>query len=216
MASTEPAIDMLFSVPDLPKLVFSWLDSSSLALAAWVCTKWRDTAREVRGEGKRFQLVLADLVPCTTVLAWAAENIMKLPPKLRCELCEMAASKGALATLQWARNNGCDWGNNTCTWAAENGHLEVLQWARKNDCPWNAWTCANAALGGHLELLQWAREQGCPWSEWTCTYAAEGGHLDVLQWARMNGCPWKKFACWLAAKGHNHATVEAWIEGQPD
>ncbi len=212
----NPAIEILFSISDIPKLLFSWLDRSSLALAACVSKSWCTVAREVRGEEKKFSLVIADLVPYTRVLEWVDANIAKLPSRLQGELCEMAASKGALATLQWARNNGCDWGNNTCTRAAENGHLEVLQWARKNDCPWNAWTCACAAEGGHLKVLQWARDNGCNWDITTCTWAAESGHLEVLQWARKNGCPWNKYACWRSAKEYNHATVEAWIEEQPE
>ena len=72
-----------------------------------------------------------------------------------------AAKNGNLEVLQWARQNGCKWGPNTCVYAAENGHLEVLQWARQNGCEWNSDTCAYAALNGHLEVLQWARQNGC-------------------------------------------------------
>ena len=42
----------------------------------------------------------------------------------------------------------------TCTMAALGGHFEVLQWARENGCPWNEETCSNAALGGYLEVIQ--------------------------------------------------------------
>ncbi|EEH50899.1 uncharacterized protein MICPUCDRAFT_54935 [Micromonas pusilla CCMP1545] len=46
--------------------------------------------------------------------------------------------------------------------AAERGHLEMLQWARANGAPWDERTCAKAARGGHLEMLQWAKAMGCP------------------------------------------------------
>ena len=69
----------------------------------------------------------------------------------------------------------------------------MLQWARQNGCPWDEDTCAQAAEGGHLEVLQWARQNGCPWDEYTCAEAAGGGHLEVLQWARQNGCPWDEY-----------------------
>lgn len=121
--------DLLFSVPDLPPLLFSWLDSSSLALAACVCRGWRDTARKVRGSNKLlFRLALADLVSDASLLAWVAANLNKkrIPTTLQAEVCDMAARKGALATLQWAR---------------------------KNNCPWAAWTCAFAARGGHREKI---------------------------------------------------------------
>ena len=118
--------------------------------------------------------------------------------------------------LQWARQNGCPWDEDTCASAAEGGHLEVLQWARQNGCPWDetpvhrqqkeaTWRCSNgparmaapgmrlpvpsAAEGGHLEVLQWAHQNGCPWDEQTCAEAARGGHLEVLQWARAEWLP---------------------------
>ena len=37
--------------------------------------------------------------------------------------------------LQWAREKGCEWDEETCEYAAEGGHLEVLRWARANGCP---------------------------------------------------------------------------------
>lgn len=48
--------------------------------------------------------------------------------------------------------------------AAGNGYLKILQWARENGCPWDEDTCSFAALNGHLEVLQWARANGCPWN----------------------------------------------------
>ena len=60
--------------------------------------------------------------------------------------------------LQWARENGCPWDEETCSEAASGGHLETLKWARENGCPWNIEAVrANAAWGGHLEMLEWLR-----------------------------------------------------------
>ena len=50
--------------------------------------------------------------------------------------------------------------------------LECLKYARENGCDWNEETCDDAALNGHLECLKYAREHGCPWNEETCTHAA--------------------------------------------
>ena len=41
------------------------------------------------------------------------------------KICETAARHGALASLQWARANGCAWSVATCTAAAHRGHLPV-------------------------------------------------------------------------------------------
>jgi hypothetical protein len=133
--------------------------------------------------------------------------------------CATAARHGALASLQWARANGCDWNEYTCSSAAEGGHLAVLQWARANGCEWNSdrpngceWnsdTCSQAAGGGHLVVLQWARANGCEWDVDTCNEAAAGGHLVVLQWARANGCDWVEHTCERAAEG-GHLAVLQW------
>ena len=50
------------------------------------------------------------------------------------KICESAARYGALASLQWARANSCDWSLGTCGKAVRGGQLEVLQWARVNGC----------------------------------------------------------------------------------
>ena len=124
-------------------------------------------------------------------------------------ICETAAQHGALASLQWARANNCNWDAGTCEAAAWGGHTAVLQWARANGCDWNEQTCAKAANGGHLGLLQWARANGCEWDANTCSNAAKGGHLAVLQWARANGCEWDVDTCIAAAIG-GHVAVLQW------
>jgi len=89
--------------------------------------------------------------------------------------------------LGFAKANGCP-----CYYAARGGHLETLQWAREQGCQWDAWTCYDADFGGHLEVLQWARQHGCPWTAGTSYATAAGGHLAMLQWAREHGFPWNE------------------------
>ena len=92
-------------------------------------------------------------------------------------LCRSIAENGVLATLQWARAQGCDWGVGTCSGAAKGGHFETLKWLNVSGCPWDASTCCRAVEGGHLAVLQWLRARGCPWNAWTCSSAAERGDL---------------------------------------
>jgi len=215
----RPDFDILFLVPDLPPLIFSRLDPSSLGLAACVCRGWRDTARKVRGNNnQRFRLILTDLVAHAPLLAWIAANLneKQLPATLRSKMCALAAKRGALAALQWAQGYGCEWDELACVWAAEGGNLAVLQWAKKNAYPLGRNVCAIAALNGHLEVLQWARKNGCDWDRWTCTNAAEGGHLVVLRWARENGCAWNKADCLIVTTNHGNKEVAAWIASQPE
>ena len=73
--------------------------------------------------------------------------------------------------------------------AAERGDLECLKYAREHGCPWSEETTLSAALGGHLECLKYAHENGCRWDEGTTRAAAANGHLECLVYARDNGCP---------------------------
>ena len=47
--------------------------------------------------------------------------------------------------LQWVRENGCQWDQDTCFAAVAEGHGDVLRWAREHGCPWNAWSRDRAA-----------------------------------------------------------------------
>ena len=62
----------------------------------------------------------------------------------------------------------------------------MLQWAREQGCPWDEETCAGAASGGHLKVLQWLREQGCPWDKEECLYIAHMRKRDTMaNWIRI-------------------------------
>ena len=65
--------------------------------------------------------------------------------------------------------------------------MKVLQWARENGCNWDEETCANAAFNGDLEILKWARENGCEWDKDLCIQAAErNNHVEVVEWIKNN------------------------------
>ena len=72
--------------------------------------------------------------------------------------------------LQFARQNGCEWGPNTRSAAAEHGNLSILKWLHQQGCPWDCWTNVYAAVNDHLEVLKWAGQQQppCPW--WSYRY----------------------------------------------
>ena len=150
-------------------------------------------------------------------LAWARGLDRPWPEPRRgwrpAKICETAARHGALASVQWARANGCDWDNSTCCSAAEGGHLAVLQWLRANGCDWSAGTCTAAARGGHLAVLQWARANGCDWNPNACRVAAKGGHLATLKWLRANGCDWDRAACLKVVP--EGSETRQWIQAQP-
>jgi hypothetical protein len=170
--------------------------------------------------GARVRTRDAAVVATVGRLAWA-RGLDRSWPGTRtswypASICETAARHGALASLQWARANGCDWTMNTCREAAEAGHLAVLQWAQANGCDWNADTCMMAVARGHLAVLQWAQANGCDCDEAVRSrsqpfyWAAEGGQLTVLQWLRANGWDWDEDTC-TGAAGGGRLDVLQWL-----
>ena len=148
--------------------------------ASLTCRALREACRV---SGRAMRTPIEDMYATPALCAWARATLVGLPWD-----CKYAAAH--LATLQWAREHGCPWDENTCQFAASGGHLDVLKWAPEHGCPFRKWwMCDSAAKEGHLAVLQWARENGCWWTKSTCAAAAGGGHLAVLQWAREHGCP---------------------------
>ena len=111
--------------------------------------------------------------------------------------CRVAASRGHLPCLAYAREHGAVWGEMTVAYAARAGHLECLRYAhehtgyaqdpRRRGWEMDDWTCGYAAAGGHLECLRYAHENGCPFAAFTCEVAAGGGHAACLRYAVLNG-----------------------------
>ena len=151
-------------------------------------------------------------------------------------ICSVAAKKGHLQCIIWARKNGYPWDTWTCDTAAYHEHLDCLMWARKNGCPWDTdllkeavfhkqlkilvWIskneiwhhllCSIAAEFGYLDILILMRRNRCKWDKWTCAGTSGNGHLDCLMWARKNGCPWDEYTCSLAAReGHLQCLIWA-------
>jgi hypothetical protein len=141
--STNPnsfAVTMAFfyppSEPPLPFLppecwadILGLVDRADEFHLAMVCADWRWNLRrdrEKRGE-----------------MEWDAWDT-----------CTRAAGEGSLRLLQWARECGCPWDEDTCAVA----HRAI--WMCWSGCLWDEDACIFAALGG-LEVLQRARGKGC-------------------------------------------------------
>lgn len=52
-----------------------------------------------------------------------------------------------------------------CYIAAQAGHLHIIQWARENGCEWNDETCKVAVESGHWDIARWCIDNGCACSE---------------------------------------------------
>jgi hypothetical protein len=74
-----------------------------------------------------------------------------------------------------------------CSLAAKKGHLHILQWARQNNCPWDEKTCLLAAESGRLDVVQWIIENGCDWFPLEILInAVQMGHWHIAKWLLEN------------------------------
>jgi hypothetical protein len=118
--------------------------------------------------------------------------------------CKVAAARGHLSVLQFARKHGQDMSENfypnICSAAARHGQLNILMWVRNNNLLWDSDICAQATSGGHLQVLQWLTEQGCPWNSNMSLVATQaaclsyprspaGTRLAVLEWVLQKTHP---------------------------
>jgi len=53
----------------------------------------------------------------------------------------------------------------TCYTAAQAGHLHIIQWARENGCEWDDETCKAAVESGHWDIARWCIDNGCECSK---------------------------------------------------
>ncbi len=228
--ASSPGFEVLYAVTDVLRLIFGQLDSTSLALAANVCQKWRIICRAHVPHG-RFQLYAPAIIQWPELTEWALVTAKIVPSESTGRLCERAATMGALQSLRWLRSHRFPWDSRTCaTAAAQNGHLGTLRWvfehAVNEDADKNSLFYVldglyeEAARGGHLDVLKWMFKMFRPTTTVVsfgliCWGAANQGHMAVLMWvADIQG---KAFArsisrvqcCYGAANG-GHLSVLVW------
>ena len=70
-------------------------------------------------------------------------------------LANKAINFGCLNILRYSKTKHIP--QNVCSLAAKKGHLHILCWAKSFGYSWDEETCSAAAFAGHLEILQWLR-----------------------------------------------------------
>lgn len=97
---------------------------------------------------------------------------------------EWAARMGHVHCMRFMHQAGFPWvKTDTCFVAAARGQLACLAYARaEGECPWDARVPAAAADAGSLSCLEYLRSAGCPWDAAACgRAAARSDHVDCLR-----------------------------------
>lgn len=63
-------------------------------------------------------------------------------------------------------------------------YLEILKQARENGCNWNEDTCTYASISKHLELLKWAYENGCEYNKIDLMNLVKNS--KIKKWIKIN------------------------------
>lgn len=97
---------------------------------------------------------------------------------------EWAARMGHVDCMRFMHQAGFPWTKtDTCFVAAARGQLACLAYARsEGECPWDARVPVVAADAGSRSCLEYLRSAGCPWDAPACgRAAARSDHVDCLR-----------------------------------
>ena len=94
------------------------------------------------------------------------------------------------ACLKYAQANGCKFSTVVCQMVADCGNVELIQYCKEHGGQWDEDTMSNMVHYGYLNCLKYFHSIRVPWNEDTTKRAAERGNLDCLKFAHENGCPW--------------------------
>jgi hypothetical protein len=176
----------------------------------------------------------------TNMLAWVLENGGRFDG----ETYLYAAEGNQLATIDWMRAHGIEWGQELhygaaskghlaimeyveskglaptdpliAATATRNGHLEVLKWLAAKKYPFDTEVSARAIMSEHKEIATWVIESKLPCAERTCMAAASTGDLELLKRLRADGYAWDSATIVYSIKKHPECAVWAWQNGCPD
>ena len=143
------------------------------------------------------------------ILKWLWEN--KLPWNAHWLEFYPAKNKNYLEALKWAKSIGTSLQNVTCEEEIED--LETLQYLRENDCEWSDKLLSELAKTGNVKALKWAIDNGCPWkhrrncdSENLWNMAGAGGNIEVIKLLadieKPNYTMWYNIGTFAASYGH--------------
>ncbi|CAE8655494.1 unnamed protein product [Polarella glacialis] len=155
------------------------------------------------------------------VLQWARENCgphFTLDAGTCAQVAQSEDEAKARSILEWLRQEGFPWGEETAHNAMRKGHIELVRWLILEGAPFDHGMLTQlAASYGDREVLEWLTqrnvqvgpqtwfgatsrsnhnicewllEKEVPWDTEACEGAAMNDDLDMLKWLRERGAPW--------------------------
>ncbi|GFH53319.1 hypothetical protein CTEN210_09795 [Chaetoceros tenuissimus] len=133
--------------------------------------------------------------------------------------CSIAARKGNLKALKYARSKGCPWHENCLRNAIVHRNFDVVEYCLQNRCPIGNSDICHYAMDDKdhdraLRMLRLLREFSVPWGERTCSKAASTGNFQALKRSVSQGCPWDRQECANYAAQHGDIEALKWIRSQ--
>ncbi len=197
----------MLSIPDdATREIIKWLNPEEKQLLRAVSRKFVPIINYERVDLLKYGAFVGSVEICELEIPRSDSN-----PQ---DICEVAAARGHLNVLQWARSRGYPWTKRVFAKAAKYGHLHVLKWAHASGCPPNnKKLCEIATMRGDREILAWAQSVGYSWHSDMCAIAAAEGNLELLKWLRDDAiqpaiCPWDIWTCIGAAAWMHMPTLE--------
>jgi hypothetical protein len=126
---------------------------------------------------------------------------------------------GSIELLQWLKQQGARYTEDTMMEAAGAGRLDVIKFLHNEQCPCDEEACDRAAIGGHLHVLQWLFEQGCPHLDGSWSAAATNGHIAVMDFlfsviSLLSEDARYKTNMLKSAGARNHLAAAQWLRTQ--
>lgn len=122
------------------------------------------------------------------ILRWLVETVRHHGP-VGSHVCTAAAGNGHINVLEYCKELGIPWTNDTCRSAAASGNINALRWGLLNgqmvsrEASVTAW----ASVSDCAESMDWLVENGFQYDYSLCKMAAKNGSFNVLEWAKTNG-----------------------------
>ena len=180
---------------DIATVVFSHVQCVKTRVNLAVVSKlWRDASKPAAAYPRRFDF---DAFPDMSAGSGLSALGFSALTTRQTHLITYLLDNDEALSLPYERVVGLlgEAAKNVCNLAAMRGSVRLLKWARENNPDWSEVTSQLAAWNGHFPALQYLRQNGCPWGSDTCFYAAHNKHWDCLQYAVDNKCPgWEKYA----------------------